>query len=1144
MRFFFILSLVFICSQTGFSQQSGTGTVARIDGTRDQTVKKDTDKEAFEKAIALEDPFERIDALKAFIGEYGDSGLRTRAMESLASARAAAADTKLRSKDPVAAVDLFKLSVKEAPDPISDDLFSKVLVNIPINLFLLDQRDAAFEIANMLEARSSGNSKQLLRLATFYFTIKYATGARRLAEKARDIAPSDPLVYQSLGAAYRLGFDLQAAADTYAKALELDPDSVSIRQDLANMKRATGDPAAAEALYREILEEQPEDVDASTGLVLSLFEQGRRDEAERLLVKELGRNPSNVFLLTGAANWYASNGEPDLAIENAQEAVSLDQSAVWAYIVMGRAFMKKGDPVNAERSLLSAAGFSTSPTIAYELALARAAAGYYRDAGDVLKQFFIVENGKLVTDLDGRVGVEADNFTDLVSLERKSVLFTPVNAYEPDSDAEIKALLNFETVVEKQNVTPEELESAANSFIGADDVMRTHRQLFAAAKILDAGKSPEKAAKIAQDAIGGVEQSVEIAGPAAAVMADQLFEGRKTEAAAGKLLLVPEVEKSTLVRIMRGRIEELTARSLIASGDLQGAQVRLKRAVSVLPVDSAWWRSSMWRLGAVYEKLGDDQKALSNYAASYSSGDTTPEKKNLIEAVYKRLNGSLNGLDKLLATKQSEETTVASLFVKGGSASKTPVEDKQLDGEANETPEPDDAKTIGEITAVAEKPELSITDTVKAAEQIPDAVPETKLPEDVDLTVVSEANESNLIPAESSIEQQKPASVLPDISNEIEKLASEARLAEDPEVTEVRPLDAASVITAETETADALTAKTPVVGNADHEPEPALRAEEEVRLADILVQKPAEADTPVLQPIPVAIPGATVAISGKPIEAPPEIKSVDKDPEPDARAVEETKPVDQPAEKTEPDAGVVEETTPVDQPAEKTEPDAKVVEETTPVDQPVEKTGLAVNKVDESAVPTETNIADLPDVLKTDVSNEPAIENEDDVLETEPDQPSMVPAAELLKSADNPAIEKENAAAPTGLPAAEDNSAKTFTDTDLIDMGATRPRFVAANKIKPKPASCSVVVSQDSIALISNGAGFGIVVGVINYDKPYVLRASPSSPEHISITYEPEIGSMDGRAFFIVRSVSKTVGKYSVLFETPCGNKSVPVEVY
>ncbi len=1123
MRFFFILSLVFICSQTGFSQQSGTGTVARIDGTRDQTVKKDTDKEAFEKAIALEDPFERIDALKAFIGEYGDSGLRTRAMESLASARAAAADTKLRSKDPVAAVDLFKLSVKEAPDPISDDLFSRVLVNIPINLFLLDQRDAAFEIANMLEARSSGNSKQLLRLATFYFTIKYATGARRLAEKARDIAPLDPLVYQSLGAAYRLGFDLQAAADAYAKALELDPGSVSIRQDLDDMKRATGEPAAAEALYREILEEQPEDVDASTGLVLSLFDQGRRDEAETLLVKELGRNPSNVFLLTGAANWYASNGEPDLAIENAQEAVSLDQSAVWAYIVMGRAFMKKGDPVNAERSLLSAAGFSTSPTIAYELALARAAAGYYRDAGDVLKQFFIVENGKLVTDLDGRVGVEADNFTDLVSLERKSVLFTPVNAYEPDSDAEIKALLNFETVVEKQNVTSEELESAANSFIGADDAMRTHRQLFAAAKILDAGKSPEKAAKIAQDAIGGVEQSVEIAGPAAAVMADQLFEGRKTEAAAGKLLLVPEVEKSTLVRIMRGRIEELTARSLIASGDLQGAQVRLKRAVSVLPVDSAWWRSSMWRLGTVYENLGDDQKALSSYAASYSSGDTTPEKKNLIEAVYNRLNGSLNGLDKLLATKQSEETTVASLFVKGGSASKTPVEDKQLDGEANETPEPEDAKTIGEITAVAEKPELSITETVKAAEQIPDAVPETKLPEDVDLTVVSEANESNLIPAESSIEQQKPASVLPDISNEIEKLASEAKPAEDPEVTEVRPLDAASVIIAETETADALTAKTPVVGNAVHKPESALRAEEEVRLAETLDQKPAEADTPVLQPIPVAIPGATVAISGKPIEAPPEIISVDQDPEPDA---------------------VVEETTPVDQPAEKTEPDAKVVEETTPVDQPVEKTGLAVNKVDESAVPTETNIADLPDVLKTDVSNEPAIENEDDVSETKPDQPSMVPAAEPLKSADNPAIEEENAAASTGLPAAEDNSAKTFTETDLIDMGATRPRFVAANKIKPKPASCSVVVSQDSIALISNGAGFGIVVGVINYDKPYVLRASPSSPEHISITYEPEIGSMDGRAFFIVRSVSKTVGKYSVLFETPCGNKSVPVEVY
>ncbi|MDH3531229.1 MAG: hypothetical protein OEQ28_16845, partial [Acidobacteriota bacterium] len=68
-----------------------------------------TDKEAFAKAIAVNDPFEKINAINAFVTDFPESDLREKALESLSSARATAADIRLRAGQREDGLGLFSL---------------------------------------------------------------------------------------------------------------------------------------------------------------------------------------------------------------------------------------------------------------------------------------------------------------------------------------------------------------------------------------------------------------------------------------------------------------------------------------------------------------------------------------------------------------------------------------------------------------------------------------------------------------------------------------------------------------------------------------------------------------------------------------------------------------------------------------------------------------------------------------------------------------------------------------------------------------------------------------------------------------------------------------------------------------------------
>jgi tetratricopeptide (TPR) repeat protein len=618
------------------------------------------EKEEFEKARAQTNATDRIKALKKFVANFPNSAEKIHALELMVVARAQAADEKLRAGDAAVGTELFKLAVKEAPTPLSDKLFADIILQIPNNLFFRGQRDAAVEIARMIEGKIGENAKQLLGLATFYLGGEDAAEAQKLADRAIAIEPNLPAAYQTLGLANRLNFNLDEAANAYAKALELDANSIVSRRSLAEMKRATGKSDEAIALYREILAKDAADVAAQNGLILSLFDANKKSEAEAELQKSLEQNPKNLSLLVGAAYSYAARGNGARAVEFAEKAIAVEPRYIWSYLALARGHLLQNRYFEAERALMTARNYGNFPTLDYELASVRLAGGFYREAAQELAKNFAVKDDAITTKLGGRVEKQAQNFTDLLALERRASLFEPLAADSSENAEKLKYLLSFYKKTEApETAGDDEISDAADKFIGGTDKMKLHRQLFAAERLLEKKKSLPKVIELMRAAIGGVDAALDVPNPSSAVLAEQLYDARSLAIAKNQLVVIPAVPRQTLSNILRGRIEEITGWALFQENKPSEAAIRLKRAVSVLPEKSAWWRSSMWRLGAALQADDKQPEALDAYIKSYSN-DNAPSaaKRIIIESLYQKINGSLDGLDAKIGAKPASDVAI------------------------------------------------------------------------------------------------------------------------------------------------------------------------------------------------------------------------------------------------------------------------------------------------------------------------------------------------------------------------------------------------------------------------------------------------------------------------------------------------------
>lgn len=600
--------------------------------------------EEYSKALSLQDRSEKIAALRTFLEKFPASKKKTDVLELIAVTRISLAQDKLTAAEFESGIDLLKTAIGELPTPISEKLYNESISRIPADLFNNGQRLAARETASLIESKIGDNAPQLLNLAGFFLMTENGTDAKRLAEKAIAIVPTSA-AYQSLGLADRLNFQLEDASQTYAKALELEPDSMVTLRNLADLKRAQAKPDEAADLYRQILAKDATSLPAETGLILALFDGGKKTDAEQEMARSLDQNPNNVILLAGAAYWYSAHNEPDKAIEYAQDAIAKEPRYIWSHIALAHGYLAKHQPAIAEQILLKARVYGNFPTLEYEIASARLMSGFYADAIDELKKSFSVKDGIIHTKLGGRIDTKENGFIETLANERRASIFEPEAADDTTTADKLKALLEFDNAVNAPAPAEDAAAKAADAFTAGDDAMKLHRQLFAASTLLSKRIALSKVSELADAAIGNTDAALNVADPGAAVMASELYESRALALTRGELIKVPDVPRAMLSAILRGRIEEIAGWSLFNQNKPSEAVIRLRRAVSVMPEKSAWWRSSMWRLGSALQADNKEAEALDSYIKSYSIDMPEGARYAVIESLYRKLNGNLDGLE-------------------------------------------------------------------------------------------------------------------------------------------------------------------------------------------------------------------------------------------------------------------------------------------------------------------------------------------------------------------------------------------------------------------------------------------------------------------------------------------------------------------
>ncbi len=1068
------------------------------------------EKARMDEALAQTTASEKAAALSKFLIDFPVSDQKSRVLESLVTARAILGDEKLQANDNSAGIALFKLAVEEAPTPIPEKLFNEIVSKFPANLFYRDQRAVALEIAEAIEKKAAGNAKQLLNLATFYLGIESGSDAKRLAEAAIVIDPLSATAYQTLGLSHRLNFDLEESAKAYSKAMELDGGSVASKRSLAEMKRALGRSDEAAALYREIIAANENDAAARTGLILSLFGSGKKAEAETELTRSLEQNPKNLSLLAGAAYWYAANDSGEKAVELAQKAVELEPRYIWGHIALARGLMNQRKPFDAERVLVMARQYGNFPTLEYEIASARIMSGFYREAIEELQKNFTIKDGLIQTRLGGRVLREENNFADLIAYERRASIFEPNAADDPATASKLKAL--FE-ITEKLGGTPDEgeINVLTDEFVKGDDKMKLHRQVYSATILLQKNVALPKVLELVKAAVGNTDAGLDVTTPAAAVMASELYESRTVAFARNEIIVVPEVPRQTLSAILRGRIEELTGWTLYQQRSYPEAVVRLRRAISVLPDKSAWWRSSMWRLGAALEADGKDKEALDRYIQSYKTDRPNVLRYGAVEALYKKVHGSTDGLEAKIGPNPLQ-AVVASEPAKPSEKIATAIEPVSPKiGTVKPTVREVQTKApfVGIPRKVAEKVQPKVEETVT-----PDKQTETKAQVTEPAAKISEPIETKTENIGAPDRQSEPMFKVPDV------------VVKTTEIIEPKAESPTKAIETSQPSVDLALQK------KDDEPKMAT-VEPPAKDKELSLPKAEDTKTEIQAP-----------------EIKIEVAETPK-PEPSAQVL----PVVEQVKKQDTQAESKPETTILitnDKPVEKSEaispqpqPAAEVPAQTGLT--PTEPKNLLRDPLDPDPEPKIDVPAEKPADSQQNLEPEKSLDNKPTIIVSDPIgdgkkvastrdlfEPVIIriPSASAAKSAN------KDLGKPTETIA---ETEKKLVD-DSVSSGASRVRVVDGKEIK-SDSQCSLEFSQETVSLINGGGSLGLLVSLIGEGDFKEVVAASSSPRDVEVRAEPAIAGMPNRRFYLVKSVSTAIGVYQVIFESGCGKKEIPVRV-
>ena len=690
--------------------------------TPEQQAELDAD-ESEEVELTLTLPLaKRAVALKKFLDTHADSKSRARATELLISTHAGLGDQALKAGDSAGGIQQLQQAIDEADSTVTDDLFTGVIAQIPMNLYVRGEHAAAFQAAQNIEAKYGQDAKRLVNLAGFYLNVERGSDVIRLGETAVKLAPEFAEAHRILALGYHISLRLDEATAEYKRALDLDPASKVSRVSLADLYRASGKTEEALALYNEQLAADPKDRAARAGKVVSLFELDRADEAKRELEAALAEEPRNLPLLTGAAYWLTAHNNHEKAVDLALQATTIESRYTWAQIALARALIGMNRPLEAERAMRFARKYGKFPTLTYELASVLSSMGLYEEATEVLRESFSIKDDQIETHLAGHLPASDTGFLELLAPERRASIYQKTAADTQVNAKTLKALMAFNAAISAETIDETAAVATAREFASGTDGMRAFRQLYAASRLLRRNIALPTVLELADEARKATDDALKVPTATMAVQADEFTALRARAIAAGNVPDVAEAPADVLAKILKGRIEDLTGWALLDQGKHEEAIAHLKEAAQTLPAGTPSWRTALWHLGAALEQTDQKQEALDYYIKSFNAGDPDPVRRSVIEQLYKKINGSLDGIEQRISgvgpvATSTEPPAATPPPTPEVTASPTPVP------ETSPSPEPSSTQPMSEeealrIAATRKRSNVRITGRVLDANRV------------------------------------------------------------------------------------------------------------------------------------------------------------------------------------------------------------------------------------------------------------------------------------------------------------------------------------------------------------------------------------------------------------------------------------------
>ena len=646
-----------------------------------------TPQETLDRVRASTDQQEKIGLLERLLAANPAEPFNLQARELLMREYALKGEQMLREGNPKAATQAFKSAVRVAPAVINDKIFGQYIFPLPMAMNAFGYRSESVDLMRAIEPRFAEDANRMIEVGFFYVQIEAPLEALRVLEQAVRLAPQDHRAHNSLGTALLVNLRLDDAAAEFQRALELDSSDEYANLNLGNLARASGAYDRAIDFYRRQIRLKPDDGEAHGGMAIAMLALGRDEEAQAEIRKTQSLAGDYRFM-TQLAYFYTTRKKAQQARTLIQQALKIEPRYGWALITKGNIDQLEGRYGDALGTLIQAQAQATFPTLTFELVKALMSLDGYDQAIEVMdKSFKVNEAGEFETLLGGAVAARSPRLDVLLERERQASLFLndqPTTSLQYRL-AETLGKMDYyikQVVAAKKSASPASarrrgrptqtqaepagqddpgspsrprrardssageattLELSAGSDAGLPGVAELMRAITQFTT-LDDGRQPFRMVWVSRRltennlALDAAEQLAR----RALAMADAATEP------AGSMRDAPLLDRDGRRSVFLGRAYDALGWVQLKKGNSAAAVESLLKSVQAY-LPSAERKAAMWHLAVAMQEAGDNRRALDFYIASYEpEAATAAVRRAQIEALYKKVNGSLTGLEEKL----------------------------------------------------------------------------------------------------------------------------------------------------------------------------------------------------------------------------------------------------------------------------------------------------------------------------------------------------------------------------------------------------------------------------------------------------------------------------------------------------------------